>query len=80
MFDREIYLFVSSFDSCFRERIDVIPPVEHIHTSRGGYRSLRDVVFLQPPPCFPGEVKCHASEEDLRKGVNYLFIFFNFQL
>lgn len=73
MFDREIYLLAASFDSCFKERIEVIPPVEHIHQSWGGYCSLQDVIFLQPPPCFPVEAKCCSSEGDFRKGVWFIF-------
>lgn len=74
MFDREIYLLVASFDSCFKERIEVIPPVEHIHRSRGGYCSLQYVIVLHPPPCFPVEATCHSSEGDFRKrGTTFVF-------
>lgn len=73
MFDREIYLLVASFDSCFKERIEVIPPVEHLHQSRGGYCSLQDVIFLRPPPCFPVKAQCHLCEGDFRKGVQCVF-------
>lgn len=73
MFDREICLLVASFDSCFKERIEVISPVERLHQSRGGYCNLQDVIFLHPPPCFPVKAKCHSSEGDFRKGAQRVF-------
>lgn len=69
MFDREIYLLVVSLDSCFEERIEVIPPVENIHRSRGGHCSLWDVIFLHPPPCFPVEAKRHTSIREILEKV-----------